>query len=243
MFETDTVGEPVTDTVEQGLTVRETDGVADKDDEVLTLTITLDDTLGLLDGPKERLGFSVAEGEPLYEVPKLVLGADDCDTSAEADTDRDELSTADTDTLDEITALADGPKETLDEVDTVALGISVSEDDRVARFVLDSFTDEEIIEVIDTVAVIDTVTVNDAVLVSEGVSARADGVEVTVNDASLLAETTLGDADVDAEGEDETNIELLSRLLIDVEDVAEVENSALCEDRTLEESDAESRAD
>ena len=78
---------------------------------------------------------------------------------------------------------------------------------------------------------------------SEGVSARADGVEETVKDAPLLADTTLGDADVDAEGEVETKFELLSRLLIDVEDVAEVENSALCEDRTLEESDAESRAD
>ena len=83
------------------------------------------------------------------------------------------------------------------------------------------------------------ITVAETVPESVGDAAMADGDDVSENDTPSLADATLGEADNDTEGELVTKTDPLTRFVTDVEAVAEVENSVLCEGRTLDESEAE----
>ncbi len=85
----------------------------------------------------------------------------------------------------------------------------------------------------------DTETVPESV----GEAAMADGEEVTENDISSLGDATLGEAEFDEEGEFVMKTDPLSRFVTDVEAVDEVENSALSDDKELEESEAEGEID
>jgi hypothetical protein len=62
---------------------------------------------------------------------------------------------------------------------------------------------------------------------------------VAENDISVLGDATLGEAEVDVDGELVAETEPLSRFVTDDEAVAKEENSVLCESKELEESEAE----
>ena len=247
--------------------------VAELDEEDVTLTDCETDTKPVFDTSADGDAVAVAVAEAVADAELLAVALEVAEELAVAVAELDEedvtLTDCETDTKPVFDTSADGDAvavavavavadaellavalEVAEELDVAvdepeALAVDVAVLDAVDEELLVAELVEDEVLVAEALAVAVAVVITDAEIVPESVgeAASADGDEVTENDTTSLADKTLGEEEVDDEGELVMETDLLSRFVTDVEAVAKIENSLLCENRMLEESEAEGEID